>query len=254
MNDREIVNKYRSGHSTYDLAELYKTYPNKIRRILIKNGVELKTKSEAQKNAIDKGKSLLPTKGKHRSKEEKLKISMGLKKRWENIDDETYKKYVQQAKERWNAISEYDKKEMQKSAIRAIRLAGVEGSKLEKFLKTELEENGYQIEIHKKNLIPNENLEIDLYVPSLKTIIEVDGPSHFLPIWGEDKLQKQIKSDSQKTGLVLSKGFCVIRIKHLSDSLSLIDRENMKENLISILSDIHCEFPKKSHRYIEIEA
>lgn len=254
MRDQEIIKKYEEGHSTYDLATLYKTYPNKIRRILIKNGVELKTKSEAQKNAIENGKSLLPTKGKCRTKEEKLKISRSLKKRWSKIDEKTYNEYVKKAKERWDSMSVDRKKEMQDLAIKAIRLAGIEGSKLEKFLKVELEELGHNVQVHKKNLIPNENLEIDLYLPDIKTIIEVDGPSHFLPIWGEEKLQKQIKSDSQKTGLILSKGFVIIRIKHLSDSLSLVDREKMKDQLIGILDGISNKFPSKPNRYIEIEA
>lgn len=254
MKDQEIIRKYKEGHSTYDLANLYETYPNKIRRILLKNGVELKTKSQAQKNAIENGKSLLPTKGKHRTKEEKLKISKSLKQSWSKIDKKTYNQYVKKARERWMSMSAERKKEMQELAIKAIRLAGVEGSKLEKFLRVELEDLGHNVQVHKKNLIPNENLEIDLYLPDIKTIIEVDGPSHFLPIWGEEKLQKQIKSDSQKTGLILSKGFVIIRIKHLSDSLSLVDKERMKERLVKILDSVSKKFPNKSDRYIEIEA
>ena len=126
-------------------------------------------------------------------------------------------------------------------------------SKLEKFLKDELTRCGYKVEAHKKNLIPNERLEIDMYFPKLKTIIEIDGPSHFLPVWGEEKLQKQIKSDKVKTGLILSKGFAIIRVKHLSDSLSLSRQEELKNNLIELLESIESKFPQKSKRYIEIE-
>ena len=50
MNEKEIVSQYTDNNkSTYDLANMYNTYPNKIRRILVKHGVQLKTKSEAQK-------------------------------------------------------------------------------------------------------------------------------------------------------------------------------------------------------------
>ena len=151
-------------------------------------------------------------------------------------------------------MSQEEKDNISKSAIQAIQKAGKEGSKLEKFLKEELTKCGHTIEIHKKNLIPNENLEIDMYFPELKAIIEIDGPSHFLPIWGEEKLQKQIKSDSHKTGLILSKGFVIIRVKHLSDSLCLSDRHNLKDRLVEMLSKIEKQTPKKSERYIELDA
>jgi very-short-patch-repair endonuclease len=74
-----------------------------------------------------------------------------------------------------------------------------------------------------------------------------------MPIWGEDKLKKQIKADSHKTGLILSKGFAIIRVKSLADSISLSSREELKDNLINLLDKIKKKFPKQSDRYIEIE-
>jgi very-short-patch-repair endonuclease len=142
---------------------------------------------------------------------------------------------------------------MRALAIQAIQNAGKEGSKLEKYLKVELEQSGHKVEIHKKNIIPNQNLEIDMYLPELRTIIEVDGPSHFLPIWGDEKLQKQIKSDEQKTGLILSKGLAIIRIKHLKDCLSLVNKETLRMKVLDILASIKQSFPEKSERFIEIE-
>jgi len=255
MKDKQIIDMYCDQClSTYQIAEQLNTYPNKIRRILIKNNITLNDKSKAQKNALKQGKSKIPTQGKKRSQEEKIKISKSLKKRWENLDEETYNEYVDRAKKRWKSMSQQEKDNIGRAAIQAIQKAGKEGSKLEKFLKEELTKCGHTIEIHKKNLIPNQNLEIDMYFPKIKAIIEIDGPSHFLPIWGEDKLQKQIKSDSHKTGLILSKGFVIIRVKHLSDSLCLSDRHNLKDRLIDMLGKIEKQIPKKSERYIELDA
>jgi very-short-patch-repair endonuclease len=255
MKDKEIINMYQEQKlSTYQIAKKLNTYPNKIRRILIRNNVELNDKSQAQKNALAQGQSKIPTQGRKRSEEERIKISKSLKKRWDNLDDETYQEYVARAKKRWNDMSAEEKNNISKSAIQAIQKAGKEGSKLEKFLKEELTKQGFKIEIHKKNLLPNQNLEIDMYFPEMKAIIEIDGPSHFLPIWGEEKLQKQIKSDSHKTGLILSKGFVIIRVKHLSDGLCLSDRHNLKDRLADLLHKIEDKIPKKSERYIELEA
>ena len=39
MNDNKIVDMYKNQNkSTYEIAKEFDTYPNKIRRILIKNG------------------------------------------------------------------------------------------------------------------------------------------------------------------------------------------------------------------------
>lgn len=254
MNEEKIIKMYNDGKSTYEIANDLDTYANKIRRILIKHGVELKDKSQAQKNAIQNGKSELPTKrGNKRTKEEKIKISKGLKKMWERMSENTYQEYVKRGRERWNSMSENEKKQMSESAIKAIRIAGKEGSKLEKFLFSELTKNGHVVEFHKKNLIANQNLEIDMYIPAFKTIIEIDGPSHFLPIWGEEKLQKQIKADSVKTGLILSKGFVIIRVKSMKDKVSLASQEKLKKTILKIFSNFEDFFPDTNQRYIEVE-
>ena len=254
MNEQEIVRMYvKDNKSTYEISKIVKSYPNKIRRLLLKHGVKLKDKSQAQKNALKQGKAKIPTAGQHRTKEEKIQISRSMKKRWENISEEKYQEHVDRAKARWYNMSEEKKKEMSRSATNAIQIAGKEGSKLEKFLQKELTSEGYKIEMHKKDLIVNQNLEIDLYIPELKTIIEVDGPSHFFPICGEEKLNKQIKSDENKTGLILSKGLAIIRIKNLSDSVALSDKYTLKQTVVDILTKIKRRFPPKSERYIEIE-
>jgi very-short-patch-repair endonuclease len=251
---KEIINMYCNDKcSTYEIAEKFHTYPNKIRRFLKKEGVVLYDKAQAQENALKRGRSKIPTKGKKRSKEEKLKISSTLKKSWENIDPDKYNERVNTAKKIFNNKTELEKQEMRSAATKAIKQAAVEGSKLEKFLKYELSKEGYIIEIHKKDLIVNENLEIDMYFPELRTIIEIDGPSHFLPIWGEEKLKKQIKADQNKTGLILSKGLAIIRVKSLSDSVALSVKEELKNTLLVILESIKSNFPVKSKRYIEIE-
>jgi very-short-patch-repair endonuclease len=150
-------------------------------------------------------------------------------------------------------MTELEKQNMAALAIKAIQTAGKEGSKLEKFLRHELTKAGFVVEFHKTNLIANQNLEIDMYIPKLRTIIEIDGPSHFLPIWGEEKLHKQIKADEHKTGLILGKGLAIIRVKNLSDNVSLAEQEKLKNNIIDILNKINTRFPDKSHRLIELQ-
>lgn len=251
--EKQILEMYNKGISTYQIAKDLNTYPNKIRRILLKHGVELKTRSEAQKNAIERGVTDIPTRGKKRSKDEKVKISKGMTKAWTEMDEETYKKYVERSRLRMVNMPADERQKMSEAATKGIQVAGREGSKLEKFVFTELTKMGFVVEFHKKNLIVNQKLEIDLYVPACKTIIEIDGPSHFLPIWGDDKLQKQIRADSAKDGLVLSKGFIVFRIRTMTDRVSLVNQERLKKILKEKLTSISNNFPDKSERYFEVE-
>ena len=254
MNEKDIIRFYEAeGKSTYEIAERMGTYPNKIRRKLIKNGISIKTRSQAQRNALSGGRAKHPTVGTKRTKEERVRISSSVSDYWSNMTKAEYAKRVKGAKERWHAMPEEERERISSLAIQAIQKAGKEGSKLEKFLLRELTSEGFSVDFHRKGLIPNENLEIDMYIPELKTIIEVDGPSHFLPIWGEEKLQKQIKADAHKTGLVLNKGFVVIRVKSVSDFVSLSSKENVKTRIVETLRGIGNSFPKKSERYIELE-
>lgn len=253
MNEQEIISLYQNDNkSTYEIAEILNTYPNKIRRILKKHGCALKTKTEAQKNGLQTGRINHPTLGKTRSQEEKIKISAGMVDYWENLDDEEKDRRSKLAKERWDEIPESQKEKLRQLAIENIRKAGKEGSKIEKILLKRLTNSGFKIEFHKKNLIENEKLEIDLYLPQLKTIIEIDGPSHFLPVWGDEKLQKQIKADIQKSGLILSKGFVIIRVKALG-FIPLKKQEDAIVEIINHLRRIESNFPPRSERYIEVE-
>tara|TARA_B100002019_G_C21221806_1_gene575135 strand:+ start:208 stop:978 length:771 start_codon:yes stop_codon:yes gene_type:complete len=251
--DKQIIEMYNDqSKSTYEIAKSLDTYPNKIRRTLIKHGYKLKDKSQAQKNALKSGRCAHPTAGKKRTQDEKLRISEGMETHWEKMTEEQRQDRVNQAKERWKKMDASQKEKMCRLATDAIRKAGKEGSKLEKFVMDKLIESGYTVDFHNKTLIPNEKLEIDLYIPALKTIIEVDGPSHFLPIWGEEKLQKQIKADLQKSGRILSRGFAIIRVKAIANA-SLKKKENLISNIVSTLKSIEKKFPPKTKRFIEVE-
>lgn len=237
MNEAEIIKLYTTENKTpTEIAEQFNTYPNKIRRLLTKRGFELKSRSEAQKIALASGRRKHPTAGKSRTEEEKRKISKTVSENWDGLDQQEKERRALVSKKRWENLSEIKKEKMRQSSVEAIRRAGKEGSKIEQFVAKEIGKL-YALEYHKKDLVQNENLEIDIYLPELKTIIEIDGPSHFLPIWGEEKLQKQIKADLDKNGLILSKGFSVVRVKILK-RISIARRAELVKNIIKTLENI----------------
>ncbi|MEN8846143.1 MAG: DUF559 domain-containing protein [Candidatus Arcticimaribacter sp.] len=252
IDESYVIKKYGENFSTYSIAKELETYPKKIERILKKNGIKLRSKSEAQALAIESGRAKHPTKGKQRSDEEKRKISEGRAEQWRKMSKEDRDAISRASKERWDNIPADKKREMQESAGRALRLTASEGSKAEKSLKKNLESEGFEVVLHKDNLIQGK-YEIDLFLPEIKTIIEIDGPQHFKPIFGEAKLQKTIKQDSVKNGLLVAAGYCVIRVKYMCKHLS----QSVERKLWSLVSGevgkIKDKFPPKGQRFIELE-
>ena len=253
LNINDILDMYDQNESTYTIAEKYGTYPNKIRRLLIKHGRQLNDKSTAQKKALATGRSQHPTEGKQRELEVKHKISEGVYQSWQKISEKERQNRVDKSKEQWYNMTEYERDSLRKAAALAVRKASKEGSKMENFLMTELTALGHDVIFHKTGLIPSENLEVDLFLPALNIAIEIDGPAHFYPIWGEENLQKHIKADAHKSGLLLTKGFIVIRIKHLTKNLSEKHKRDVLEQLLTLLTKISKKTPSKTKRYIEVE-
>ena len=99
----------------------------------------------------------------------------------------------------------------------------------------------------------DDKFELDLFIPELKVAIEIDGPAHFFPIWGEEALQKNIRSDIQKSGLILGAGFVMIRVKNISKSLSKKSQRDTLNTILSALQGVEKKFPAKKDRYIEFE-
>ena len=75
-DEQKIIDLYVNAQwSTYQIAEKFDTYANKIRRVLQKNKITLRGSKDAQKNALSTGRAKHPTKGHHRSENTKKKIS-----------------------------------------------------------------------------------------------------------------------------------------------------------------------------------
>ena len=250
-----IIDQYTNHKkSTYEIAQELKTYPNKIRRALNTLGVDLRDKSKAQTIAIQSGRHEHPTKGKKRTEAEKIAISNGMATYWDEMEDKERNRRSKLSKKQWEEMPEEDKANLRKLAAEAVRKASKEGSKIEKFIHEGLTKLGWEVIFHKRGLVSNEKLEVDLFIPSIKTAIEIDGPAHFLQIWGEENLQRHIRADAQKAGLLINRGFVILRVKNIIRNLS---QKNMRETLALVaqeLEKIKDDFPPVSKRLIEIES
>jgi len=232
-NDKKkIIEKLyvSKGLSFAAIAEQLNTYANKIRRDAVKYSIPIRNKSQAQSNALEKGHHKHPTKGQKRTEEVKNKIGNSVMKSWEKMDKSELSDRKKKSKLLWNKLSEDEKQNRLTLANQAVRHASKTGSKLEHFLLEQLVGDGYKVDFHKEQLLSNTRLQIDLFLPTMNIAIEVDGPSHFLPVWGEDTLAKNKKYDQNKTGLILGRGLKLIRIKQTHDfskSRALILYQNL---------------------------
>lgn len=232
------------------IAEACATYPNKIRRDAQKFKLDLPDKSTSQKAALASGRHKHPTKGTQRSTEIRHKIGDSVAESWSTMSSKDFAKRSAIAKKQWLAKSPEEIAEFQRKSAEAMREASKNGSKLEHYLLGKLIEEGYQVDFHKEHFILNERLQVDLYLPILKTALEIDGPSHFKPIWGEQKLAKSQLADATKDGLLLDLGMCVIRLQQTKDLSGVYKRQVLKQ-LLDVLEKIDQKFPvDNDDRYI----
>ena len=247
-----IITEYVGNKkSLSDLAKELDTYANKIRRDAKKFNISIRSKSEAQKNALKTGKHKHPTKGTSRTQDTKKKIGKKLIDAWSNIDKKDKEKRRLKAKRAWEARTDDEKENILKKANEAVRQSSREGSKLEKYILNKLIECGYRTEFHKEQVLANTKLQIDIFMPTIATAIEVDGPSHFLPVWGEDTLRKNQEYDKKKSGLILGKGLYLIRIKQTRD-YSPTRAGLICDNLIKVIEQISSVDNNLKTKIIEI--
>jgi very-short-patch-repair endonuclease len=250
---QSLINKlYNNEHKSFQqIAEQLGTYANKVRRDAKKLDIKIRDKSEAQKNALKTGNHKHPTKGTTRDSETKQKIGAAVMNNWDSLSDKELADRKKKAKQQWDNMSQDQKDLMISNANKAVRQSSKTGSKLEKFILNNLLKDGHKVDFHKEQLLSNTKLQIDLFIPSLNVAIEVDGPSHFLPVWGEDVLDRNIKYDNKKTGLILGKGSVLIRIKQVRD-FSVARATVIYSDLVKELSKIKTKFPDINNRIIEI--
>lgn len=238
-------------NSFRDIAVKYDTYANKLRRDAIKYNIVIRSKSEAQKNVLSTGKVQHPTKGKKRSESVRDKIGNGVMKSWEKLDKQELDHRKLTAKQNWEKLDDEEKQYRLKQANLAVRESSKTGSKLEKHLLNSLLSDGFKVDFHKEQHLLNTKLQIDLFLPGDNIAIEVDGPSHFEPVWGDAALVKNKKYDDKKTGIILGKGLTLIRVVQTKD-YSKSRSQQLYTELKEHITNIQNKFPLKENRLIII--
>jgi very-short-patch-repair endonuclease len=225
------------GRSTNDIAREHGVFPNQIRRALIKNGIQPRNKSEAQKNNIEKNGA--PMTGRKRSTEEKERISSGMQKWWDALSDdqknEMKERLSEAAKGKWESLSEEEQKIALRKMQAANRTRSKFGSKNENMIAQILSKHGLKIVQRSKDYTPGRRFEIDICLPEHQIAIEWDGPTHFDPIYGEVHLAKVKMKDDFKDSVLISAGWTVFRCRDMASSSSLAFCNRVANRLLEMI-------------------
>ncbi len=247
-----LENYYHKYNMSWaEIAKLHDTYANKIIRLARKLGIESRDKSDAQKVALSEGRQEHPTEGKERSEKTRQKISEGQGKIWDSLSEMEQMERRQIGITSWNKKTPSQKTEFFKKSSEALQEASQNGSKMENYLFETLVRAGYRVEKHLEHILQNEKFHIDLYIPAVRAAIEIDGPLHFEPVYGQEKLERRQAADLQKTGLILSARMVLVRVK-LVKRESQRNSRNICDQVLTILNDIQSKFPPKDERYFEV--
>lgn len=212
--DDNIRELYEQGLSIREIAKKIGRSSTYVYSKLTKLGVEKRSHSEAQKLAIDTGRSQHPTKGKKLSDATKMAIGKSLTDYNNRMTPKQKLAGSRQRSKLWKQRTKTDTAAMTQSGHEGIRQTTKKGSAVERFICHKLTENGIAYDFHYKSPHGSSNLEVDIMLKNGMTAIEVDGPSHFFPIWGDEKLAKTKESDLKKNGLLTGLGYTVIRVQY----------------------------------------
>lgn len=237
--------------SLREVANDSKLSTGKIKKILTESGIKIRTRGEQQSIEFKIGKR----KKALNSEETKQKISESTAMAWRGISEEKRQDLVEKARQRWNNIPESKRDEMLQKAHERIRETANEGSALENAILEALRANDYHAKHHIKNIIPNEKLEVDILIPELTTVIEIDGLSHFEPIWGQEAFVRTQSADNRKNGLLLNNGYILIRLKckfkHLSQFIINQSTKIILEELALIKKEAFPRQPRLIEKEVE---
>jgi very-short-patch-repair endonuclease len=240
LNENEVRHLYvEEGLSMRAMSKQLKVPLATLSRFMKKVGINSRTKAEAQKNYLKNNDHQM--KGRRHTAETKKQISSSLGEFWDNLSDDerdAVKRKIGAAwRRKWAAMTEQARRLMMEDLSSKAKEVQGKGSRLERFIAEELRKRGYTVEERSTNYTAGKSFEVDLALPAERIAIEVDGPTHFLPIHGEDQLAKQQGRDNRKDMMINAIGFNVLRVRDNNGPLSQLRIDKIEQAIKEIKED-----------------
>lgn len=194
---------------------------SKYNKMNTKNPIKSRNKSEAQKNFLNKNDH--QRQGSTHDDSSKKSISDSMRTLYESEEGDAIRDKISQARiDEWAEKSDEEKASILlqlKNANRAAASSG-EGSKFENFIAEKLKEHGYTVDQRATYATPGKDYHVDIALAKEKLIIEIDGPTHWSAIYGEEELVKVQAKDKRKDDALHLLGWHVLRVQDNSGSCS----------------------------------
>lgn len=240
INENDARRLYQEqGLSMRQVAEQLGVPLASLSRFMKRHGIVSRDKAQAQKNYLKDHEHQM--KGKKHSDTTKQKISKGLGEFWDKLPDEDKeelrKKIGSAWRRKWQQMSENDRRAMMEGLSNRAKEVQGKGSRLERYVAEELRKRGYVVEERSTNYTAGKQFEVDIALPKERIAIEIDGPTHFLPIHGEEHLAQQQERDSRKDEMVNSVGMNMLRIRDNNGPLSKVRIDRIEQAIKEIIAD-----------------
>jgi len=240
INETDVRRLYQDeGMSLRNVAKELGVSLATLSRFMKKVGIQTRDKATAQKNYLKDNEHQMT--GRSHTEETKQKISQGLGEFWDSLSPEASEELRQRIgsgwKRKWESMSEAERHAMMSELSAKSRLSQGNGSRLERFIAEELRSRGFIVEERTTNYTIGKDMEVDLALPSQGIAIEVDGPTHFLPIYGEDHLAQQQERDGRKDQQIIDAGYSVLRVRDNNGPLSQLRMERIVSAINDIIED-----------------
>ncbi len=228
--ETEYVHKERS---LADIARENNTNISKICRAMVRHGIARRGRSEAQGAALRNGRHEHPTNGKKRDEKVRLRISESMTAGWQKLTERARRQRTEAARATWGDRAD----KMAALAHAGLLRAAHDGSAFERFLVENLEKS-FRVEHGSWVPTPRRHVRADVLVADLRVVIQVDGPAHHLPVWGEKSLARRRARDEAENTLLITAGYSVIRVKCVERSVPMFAKKLFLEKLLaSIMID-----------------
>ncbi len=195
ISHETMMRHSQEGISIRALAAEIGVHHNKLRRAMLKAGIPIMSPGESISSSIKSGRSKT-RKGAKITEEHKMSIAKankGVKRKAQTKNNYILKR---------NQLARSE-------AARANRTSSKVGSKFERMVFDKLVELGYNVTQQYKV----DDYKIDLFMNDYKLAIEIDGKSHWEPIYGTDRLAVTQSKDKAKDKAMELRGFHILRVR-----------------------------------------
>ena len=232
-----LENEYsKEGKSIAVIAKEQGVTPSCIRRHLLYFGIYIRNRSQSQALAESSGRRINPTKGRKRRPEEIANMARGISKSyWEKTEEER-EVISERLREQFHNMTDDQREKLRKNSAEGVRKAAKEGSSVENFISEALRARGMMVESHKQFVVKNESMHLDMFLPQLNLVIEVDGPTHMRPVYNDDRYEAKRDADNRKNAMLVEAGLRIIRIG-IERAESLPMKEKYLNLLLTVIDD-----------------